>query len=254
MISLPGDVLVAGAVEPEVAGLRRAATREGEVLIGGRILTRGRLAGIPVRIMVSGPGPANTVLALTAAVEATRPGLILQIGCGGAFEGSGLGVGDVGVATEEIDAHLGIESADPRGPPDPLPFPVLVHGGGEIRNRYPMDRRWSETARRCLFPALAAEGAAVGSGPFVTVSTVTATEERADALFRAFGPFMENMEGAGAAHVALHYGLPLVEIRCASNRVGRRDRGAWDLATAFERCGRAARLFLNHLAGPAGHE
>ena len=42
------------------------------------------------------------------------------------------------------------------------------------------------------------------------------------------------MEGAAAAHVALHYGIPFLEIRGASNLVGPRNRNAWNLPLAFE--------------------
>jgi futalosine hydrolase len=74
-------------------------------------------------------------------------------------------------------------------------------------------------------------------GPFVTVSTVTARDQRAEALIKAYAPIMESMEGAAAAHLARLYDVPFLEIRSAGNRVGRRDKDAWDLPLSFERCG-----------------
>jgi futalosine hydrolase len=82
------------------------------------------------------------------------------------------------------------------------------------------------------------------TGPFVTVSTITATEERAERLFNRFRPCMENMEGVAGAYIAKHYSIPFLEIRCASNLVGKRDRASWDLATACERGAKAAIAWL----------
>jgi futalosine hydrolase len=64
----------------------------------------------------------------------------------------------------------------------------------------------------------------VEKGPFVTVSAITGSFEKAAALSAAFSPVMESMEGAAAAHVAALYQVPMVEIRAASNRVGDRDK------------------------------
>jgi futalosine hydrolase len=218
---------------------------------GRRHLITGRLAGLPARLMVTGPGMANTIQALTAAVEARPPCMIVMIGCAGAFTAAGLDVGDIGIATEEIDAHLGIEGETGDGIPTPLPFPVLPPPGMAVPGRYPL--HWlTEETERCLEHAFRAEKIRVKTGPFLTVSTVTATDRRAARLFDIFHPIMENMEGAGAAHVAALYGIPFLEIRCASNRVGARDRAAWELSTAADRCGQAVLtltdLLKDHLA------
>ena len=58
---------------------------------------------------------------------------------------------------------------------------------------------------------------------------------------------MESMEGSGAAHLALHYNIPFLEIRSASNMVGKRDPGAWNLALAFERGAMAAFAFVHSI-------
>jgi futalosine hydrolase len=69
-------------------------------------------------------------------------------------------------------------------------------------------------------------------GPFVTVSSITGSYEKAAALSQAFSPVMESMEGAAAAHVAALYQVPMVEIRSASNRVGERNKNQWDIKKA----------------------
>ena len=80
--------------------------------------------------------------------------------------------------------------------------------------------------------------------PFVTVSTITATDNRADILYEAFKPCMESMEGASAAHIAFLYDIPFIEIRSASNIVGKRERSKWNLPLACERSNNAVMSFL----------
>lgn len=246
-------VLIVGAVGGELSGLRRRMNAWVPEEIGRRPVQRGRLCGLPVRLMVTGPGIANTVQALTAVLEQAPPRIILQTGCAGAFTDSGLTVGDVGVASEEIDAHLGIEPPAATDPPGVLPFPVMTVRGRAVAGRYPLSRRWSAAAAAALESELDRGGAVrvaegddptgetppagvrVVRGPFLTVATVTATDLGAERRYRHFGACMEAMEGAGAAHAACHYEVPLLEVRAASNLVGRRDRGAWDLDLAFRR-------------------
>jgi futalosine hydrolase len=81
-------------------------------------------------------------------------------------------------------------------------------------------------------------------GPFLTVSTITATDRTARKYHHTFAPCMESMEGAGAARVAIHYRIPFLEIRSASNLAGKRDRKNWNLSLAFERSGQAVLSLL----------
>lgn len=258
-------VLIIGAVAGELRGLFQHTEQRVAEEIGRRPATRGMLRGVPVRLLTTGVGMANTVQSLTAVLEREPPGLILQTGCAGAFRESGLGVGDVGVASEEIDAHLGIEPEDAGDPPLPLPFPVMAEAGAARRGRYPLPRRWAMAALDALQEALESGGTAadedprapkprVASGPFLTVATVTATDAGAARRYRHYGACMEAMEGAGAAHAAAHYGVPLLEVRAASNLVGRRRRETWDLDLSFRRAAWAVLTILEHCRAMTAEE
>lgn len=161
-----------------------------------------------------------------------------------AFVLSGLGIGDIGIATEEIDVHLGIESREAGGALEPLPFPVGLYGQVEMRNRYPLEGRLTRFAGEMIGRAFSGDGVNILFGPFITVSTITATDRTALKYHHSFAPCMESMEGAAAARVAIHYRIPFLEIRSASNLVGKRDRENWNLALAFERCGQAVMSLL----------
>ncbi|GBC63315.1 futalosine hydrolase [Desulfonema ishimotonii] len=242
-----GHILVVGAVSGELAGLAEGLESRTRSEIGGRVLLAGHLAGVPIRLIITGPGMANAVQAVTAAVERARPRAIVLTGCAGAFRPSGLEIGDIGVASGEIDAALGLEPETPGDLPEELPFPVMRCGGLEITGRYPVDTEMSGHAVAVLRHRLGRQGMGVRQGPFVTVSAITTTDRRAAALHARFSPCMEAMEGAGVAHVALHYGIPFLEIRAASNFAGKRDRSAWNLPLAFERCALAVRTLIREM-------
>ncbi len=235
-------ILIATAVEQELQGTVALLDNAVELEIGGRRVMSGSIAGIDTRLVATGAGIANTVQTLTALVEKDRPAMILQTGCAGIFRESGLGLGDVGIATEEIDTHLGIEPEEPSAPLLPLPFPILP---GNIRGRYPIEERLVDRAQKAL-PSLEGKGIKIATGPFLTVATITATDNRALALYSHYRPVMEAMEGAGAAHVCRHYGIPFLEIRAASNFVGKRERAQWDLPRSFAAVTHMTGRFMEH--------
>lgn len=240
-----GYVLIAAATSGELSRLIEAATDRDDGRIGGRRVVSGIIGHKTVRLIVTGPGQVNASQSLTAAIEAGRPGLIIQTGCAGAFRGSGLGLGDIAIAFEEIDVHLGLESeaANDRHV-RPLPFAVLEADGKSIAGRYPFDQALVKAAAKAVRGAEYIQGQ-IKTGPFVTVATITATDGTAARLEAAYQPVMENMEGAAAAHVALHYGLPMIEVRAASNIVEKRQTEKWDLESASINAATAVLAILN---------
>lgn len=242
-------LLVVAAVEAELLHLFRE-TREAVVSQShGRKTVSGMIGGQRVKIVATGPGIVNTVQALTACIEKERPAMVIQTGCAGGFREAGITIGDVAVATEEVDIHAGIEPSEGHNPFPlvPLPFPLLSQGGKEIKNRYGLDRRLAETFLKITEDSKLFKGVGLFKGPFVTGSTITATDKRAGQLFQAYQPVMESMEGSAAAHTTMLYDIPFMEVRAASNFTGKRDRDSWNLDLAFERCGLAVVEFIrNH--------
>ena len=240
------DIIVLAAVDEELAKLIACIESPVLSIVGGRRITSGYIKGKPVRVLITGPGVVNTVQSLTAAIEKARPSLIIQTGCAGAFRESGLNIGDIGIATEEIDIQLGIETEDDGLPLNELPFSIIKRGSIDIKNRYPLDIKLVNQASKTLRKIFEGKSIQVVKGSFVTVSTITASDSRAKDIYKHYNPCMECMEGAGATHLAIHYDIPFLEIRSASNFVGKRDRNSWNLPLAFERAGMAV---LNLLQG-----
>ena len=114
-------------------------------------------------------------------------------------------------------------------PLEPLPFDLIAGQAITRQGVYVLDPDMAESCRALLARSL---GCRVIQGPFVTVSAITGSYEKAAALSQVFSPVMESMEGAAAAHVAALYQVPMVEVRAASNRVGERNKTRWDIQTA----------------------
>lgn len=233
-------ILVTASVPEEAQGIRNRLSSLKQKMIGGRPVFEGCIGEADVRLLETGPGMVNTAQSLTAAIETGLPDLILMTGCAGGFAKAGVRVGDIGIATEENDAHLGIEPESAEQPPAPLPFDLEVIDGVSVSHRIPTAFRLPDEAMAILKNVLREERVNIVCRPFVTVSTITATERGAERLYDRFHACMENMEGVAGAHVAMHYGIPFLEIRCASNLVGKRNRDAWDLPLACSRSAEAA--------------
>ena len=237
-------VLVIAAVADELEGLARRLSLPSKPRSGERLRVTGRPGGHVVRLLETGPGLVNTARNLTAAIADQRPAMVIQTGCAGVFEGTGLTVGDIGIASREIDVQLGVETIEDGTVVAPLPFPILEKRSHRIHHTYPLDRRLVQKAAAILNEAFAKTAVKVATGPFLTVVTVTATDKRARKLFNTHDALMENMEGVAAAHVCIDDDIPFLEIRTASNRVGDRDKDTWRPSLAFERAAKAVHAVI----------
>lgn len=194
----------------------------------------------PIDVLAAGVGPAAaaaiTASALAAAALAGAPyDLVMSAGIGGGFDGQA-DIGDLVVASEIVAADLGAETPDGFRGVDELGFGAA---------RFPADGHW--TAR--IADGLRAAGLPVRTGPILTVSTATGTAGTAARLAaRIPGAAAEAMEGYGVAVAAHRSGVPVLEIRAISNRVGPRDRSAWRIEEALDRLA-AAGAVLGSLIG-----
>lgn len=241
------DVLLAVATEVEGARLLSAIERAGRTGEASRGLVVGDIFGRRVGLVRTGVGKVNTGLSLGAAFSSLRPELLLSVGVGGAYPGSGLRPGEVAVATEEIYGDEGVETEIGFQGMEEIGLPLWSAEGTSYFNRFPAD-----TAVRRDLEAAAARVGRFRAGPFVTVSTVTGTARRAAFLEKRYAAVCENMEGAAAAHAAVVSGTPFVEVRGISNAVGPRDRAGWRLEEAAEVAQRVALTFLEARFGSGG--
>jgi len=182
----------------------------------------------------TGVGLLHATHALTARIRAERPGLVLQVGIGGAFDTVRHPVGSAACLARDGAADLGVREADgwrdvfDMGLTDPDTHP---YRGGWLVN--PHDR------------LLTLSGVAAATG--VTVNRVSTDPDWIGDLERRLRPDIESMEGAALHYVCLMESVPFVQIRGVSNRVGERDKSAWQIAAALDSAADALHRLLGAL-------
>lgn len=217
------------------------ATKASPVSGVGRLpLYRGCVAQREILIAVTGIGKVNAACAATLLLERFRPAYLINTGCGGAFPGSGLSVGDVAIASSETFADEGVETPEGWRGLELIGIPLCEAAGEPVFNSIPIPGHLCDEALCC-----AREGGFNAQlGPFLTVSTCSGTYLKGQELLLRFPGICENMEGAALAQVTLIYGVPLLEVRGISNLVEDRDLARWDLKRAVGEVQRFLSSFL----------
>lgn len=92
---------------------------------------------------------------------------------------------------------------------------------------FEMERRFTARAAEFLGDIPIVRGA--------TVSTCSGTDGRSQEIHERTGAHVETMEGAAVAMACQRLGVPMVQLRCVSNRTGDRQSAAMDLPRAITR-------------------
>lgn len=224
-----------------------AVPRELELLIGSLEdqycnsnaiypVTEGLLGAARLVCCAGGIGKTNAAAAATSLIERYQPELIITTGCGGAYTGSGLAVGDLAVASDEIFGDEGVVTPDGWLDMKDMGLPLLTEGGRSWYNSIPLTRHEAQKAMQLAD----SHGVQLTRGRFVTVSSCSGTKARGLELARRYQAVCENMEGAAIALTALRYGISCLEVRGISNLVEDRDMSRWD----FDRAVEAAQRFV----------
>jgi futalosine hydrolase len=175
--------------------------------------------GLPSALRL-GVGKVASAVSMTQALIERRPAWVLLFGVCGAYpEGHGPGgrldVGDVCLVGEDWLGDEGVAVDDGF-------LPLAQLGLGSV-GPFEADAGRTAAAARVL-AAPVVRGA--------TVSTCSGTDARSRALASGTGATVETMEGAAVAWACRAFGVPWVQLRCVSNRTGRRAAGGWDLPRA----------------------
>jgi futalosine hydrolase len=221
--------LIIAAVPRELVLL--TATMEDVVVTTGAFpATEGFIGSSRLVCCAAGIGKANAAAASAVLIEQYQPRRIIITGCGGAYPGSGLAVGDLAVASEELFGDEG--TVTPRGWLDlkQMGLPLLQQGERNWYGTIPLSLHDTEK----VLQLADSHGLRLTRGRFVTVSACSGTKERGLELARRHQAICENMEGAAVALNALRYGVPCLEIRGISNLVEDRDLSRWEIDRAVE--------------------
>lgn len=223
-------VLITASIEKELSLLVREL---GASLIddfGPRRVWRAEHSANTVYLALTGIGKVNAAIVTTHLINRIKPALVVNTGCGGAYSGSGLSVGDLAVATTEIYGDEGVLTLNGWHTLEIIGIPSVERKGNRYSNEFPLSMEQSAK----VFRLATSLGLPVKRGKFVTVSTCSGTTMRGDELEKRFGGICENMEGAAIAHTSLLYDTPFLEVRGISNMVEDRDISKWDIPRSVE--------------------
>lgn len=230
---MKSDLLILSATELEASHfLNLFPYRRHKIIKPGLKLFSGQLNENKYDLLITGPGVFNTSHALSVYLQKAAPYQIVQMGIAGLFEQTGLGIGDIAIATHSRYIHSGIGMDTVIK--DPLPFDLIKDKPSTRNGIYPSESTRIESCTKKLLNGLKTSQIQVTKGPIITVSSITSSKVDADTLYKAYSPVMQAMEGAASAHIASLYDIPLVEIRSASNFVGERDKAKWNLELAIK--------------------
>jgi len=236
-------ILLIAAVPLETELLRREMAPCEVRRCGGRALYHGTLAGQTVALQHCGVGKANAAATTALLLDSLCPEAVLCFGSAGAYPGSGLQIGDLLLASEEIYGDEGALTSAGFLDMEKLGLPLAEAGGDHWFNRFPADPELLGRNQQ-LIVAQSGNGRRVAVGPVVTVSTCSGTTALGNDLAQRTGGLGENMEGAAVAQVCVRFGVPFCEVRGISNLVEERDPRRWALVAAAEAAQQAVRAVL----------
>jgi futalosine hydrolase len=173
----------------------------------------------PAEFLCVGVGKVASAHAVTLRLVTTpRPDLVVLFGVCGAHADTApsLDVGDVCVIGADGFGDEGVQTEDA--------FLSTTELGLTGDLSFAMDPSYTAAAAKLLDVPIVA-----GS----TISTCSGNDRDAAARAARTGAAIETMEGAAVAHVCRALSIPLVQIRCVSNRTGDRDAAGWDLEGAL---------------------
>ena len=193
---------------------------------------------VQVYLALTGVGPVNAALALGHALAMLQardalPRLVINIGLAGAYDLRENPLRSLCLVREEIWPEYGLHDGA-SVTAEAFSWPLWTRPGeqgGTVYDRLPLsgmeslgDTRVSDT---CFSPCRS-----------LTVAGVTASINRSRDLQGRYHAQLENMEGFAVAYACARCGIPCLEIRSVSNKVGPRAKHEKDFPGALDALGR----------------
>jgi len=238
-------VVIISAISREtdmIVGCLQGVTREKQSPFP---CSNGTLGGIPLHVCTGGIGKANAAASTAAMLERFKPQLVINTGCAGAYPASGLTIGDIVVASDEILGDDGVQTSSGWVGLDAIGIPVYKNRSSVYFNQIPLSvhaiARAMQLAKRI--------GIRLTRGKSLTVSSCSGSVKQGEEMVGRFnGAIIENMEGAAVALTCLRYGVDCLEIRGISNMVEERNLDNWDIGRAVGEAQRFIIKYLEHLS------
>ena len=239
-------IVIIAAVRQEIELLEKVLEYSGRVKAGGYEYVEGTIGNLRVVVCAGGIGKVNAAAATAVMIDRYQPQMVINTGCAGAYIGSGLSIGNLVVASEEVLADDGVAVAAGWKDLRYMNLPSVEQGGLSCYNLLPLSRHASEKAMRLADYY----GVFLMRGRSATVSTCSGTRQLGAELSLRWNAVIENMEGAAVAQVCLRCGVDCLEIRGISNMVEDRDLKKWNIPRAVEAAQRFVLKYIEDMDRP----
>ncbi|MFZ0931295.1 MAG: hypothetical protein WAN11_22005 [Syntrophobacteraceae bacterium] len=260
------DVTILGATPEEIAPLCTSFRPSSSSKIAGNPFSTYIYRDLKLLMGTTGVGKVNAAATAAAVLTSFKAGEVWNVGCAGAYGGSGLEIGDVLISENCICADEGILRKEGPVSTRSLAIPLVLKDGQPFYDSFPIYEFLARKQIRAILPAgmfstdpsggirpddLPGEQGdsfapgycpekkrrfRVQYGPSLTVGMASGDMDTADARFRSFHALAENMEGSAIAQTCLLFDVPFLEFRGISNMAGVRDKAKWDFRAAMEHC------------------
>ena len=242
-------ICLLAAVPDETTLIRQSLENCAQQSVNGLTVSVGKLFGHDIALAHSGIGKAAAAATCITLLISCRPQALWLFGCGGAYPGTGLKIGDLALADCEIFGDEGVDTD--QGFHDLASMGLVMRQASRpFYNTWPVDRQLYDWAQPHLSGQAAKSSITLCSGHFVTVSSCTGTATKAKEIVRRTRGICENMEGAAVALACQQLSIPLLEMRGISNLVEDRDTARWDLAAGMTAAQNAVMALLESWVGP----
>jgi len=239
-------IVIIAAVSQEIELLEKALENSGRVTSGGYEYVEGTIGNVRVVVCAGGAGKINAAAATAVMIDRYQPQLVINTGCAGAYNGSGLSIGNLVVASEGVLADEGVVVAEGWNDLRFMNLPSVTQGGHTCFNILPLSRHASEKAMQLADYY----GVSLKRGRTATVSTCSGTHRIGAELSQRWHALIETMEGAAVAQVCLRCGIDCLEIRGISNLVEERDLKTWNIPRAVEAAQRFVLKYIEEMDRP----
>ncbi|MHC1726468.1 MAG: futalosine hydrolase [Syntrophobacteraceae bacterium] len=257
------DIAILGATPGEIAPFSESMKPSRCFEIAGNPFCIHRYSEISLLAGSTGIGKVNAAAITSAALARFRIPAVWNVGCAGAYNDSGLRIGDVLLTTDCICGDEGILDRHSHCSAGNIEIPLLHRQGVPLYDSFPPDQLLQRV--QILLPPGAYEidsskrlrpGCAAGNrescfrveyGPSLTVGMVSGDMETAVERFKHYEAMAENMEGSAIAQTCRLFDVAFLECRGISNIAGIRDKEKWDFDVAVSHSLLIVRYLLDKL-------
>ncbi len=169
-------------------------------------------------LLITGIGVASTIYNLTKSLLQTKYDFVIQAGIAGSFTYN-LQPGEVVLVREDTFADCGVEENGI--------FKNLFDSGLADENDFPFTKGWLINQNEIL------NAGVLKTIKAITINKITNNATEINEQKNIFNADIESMEGAALHYVCLQTGIPFLQIRSISNKVGERDKTKWKMKEAI---------------------